>query len=43
VVIEILDPIAPGLDKDVFFKRLQGDIETASTRLIADAKIGGGR
>ncbi|HEY0224693.1 MAG TPA: lysophospholipid acyltransferase family protein [Pseudolabrys sp.] len=39
VVIEILDPIAPGLDKDVFFKRLQDDIETASTRLIAEASI----
>ena len=38
VVIEILDPIAPGLDKDVFFKRLQHDIETATARLIAEAK-----
>ena len=38
VVIEILDPIAPGLDKDVFFKRLQDDIETATARLIADAR-----
>jgi 1-acyl-sn-glycerol-3-phosphate acyltransferase len=39
VVVEILDPIAPGLDKDVFFKRLQYEIETATGRLIADAKI----
>jgi 1-acyl-sn-glycerol-3-phosphate acyltransferase len=39
VVIEILDPIAPGLDKDAFFKRLQSDIETATARLIANAKI----
>ena len=38
VVIEILDPIAPGLDKDAFFKRLQSDIETATARLIAEAK-----
>jgi 1-acyl-sn-glycerol-3-phosphate acyltransferase len=38
VVVEILDPIAPGLDKDVFFKRLQHDIETATARLIAEAK-----
>jgi 1-acyl-sn-glycerol-3-phosphate acyltransferase len=38
VVIEILDPIAPGLDKDAFFKRLQDDIEPATTRLIAEAK-----
>jgi 1-acyl-sn-glycerol-3-phosphate acyltransferase len=40
VVVEILDPIAPGLDKDVFFKRLQTEIETATGRLIAQAKIG---
>jgi 1-acyl-sn-glycerol-3-phosphate acyltransferase len=38
VVVEILDPIAPGLDKDVFFKRLQHDIEAATARLIAEAK-----
>ncbi len=38
VVVEILDPIAPGLDKDVFFKRLQDVIETATARLIAEAE-----
>jgi 1-acyl-sn-glycerol-3-phosphate acyltransferase len=38
VVVEILDPIAPGLDKDAFFKRLQSDIETATARLIAEAR-----
>jgi 1-acyl-sn-glycerol-3-phosphate acyltransferase len=37
VVVEILDPIMPGLDKDVFFKRLQEQIETATARLIAEA------
>jgi 1-acyl-sn-glycerol-3-phosphate acyltransferase len=37
VVVEILDPIMPGLDKDVFFKRLQDVIELASVRLIAEA------
>jgi 1-acyl-sn-glycerol-3-phosphate acyltransferase len=37
VVVEILDPIMPGLDKDVFFKRLQDVIEAASARLIAEA------
>lgn len=42
VVVEILDPIAPGGDKDVFFKRLQNDIETATARLIAEAKIANG-
>jgi 1-acyl-sn-glycerol-3-phosphate acyltransferase len=41
VVVEILDPIAPGLDKDVFFKRLQDEIETATARLIAEAEIKG--
>jgi 1-acyl-sn-glycerol-3-phosphate acyltransferase len=38
VVVEILDPIPPGLDKDVFFKRLQDAIETATARLIAEAE-----
>lgn len=38
VVVEILDPIMPGLDKDVFFKRLQDVIETATARLIAEAE-----
>ena len=37
VIVEILDPIMPGLDKDVFFKRLQNEIEAASARLIAAA------
>lgn len=36
VIVEILDPIAPGLDKDAFFKRLQDEMETATTRLIAE-------
>jgi len=43
VVVEILDPIAPGDDKDIFFKRLQNDIETATARLIAEAKATSGR
>jgi 1-acyl-sn-glycerol-3-phosphate acyltransferase len=38
VLVEVLDPIMPGLDKDTFFKRLQDDIETATARLIAEAK-----
>jgi 1-acyl-sn-glycerol-3-phosphate acyltransferase len=37
VVVDILDPIEPGLDKEAFFKRLQGDIETATAGLIAGA------
>jgi 1-acyl-sn-glycerol-3-phosphate acyltransferase len=38
VTVEILDPIAPGLDKDVFFGRLKDELETATARLIAEAK-----
>jgi len=38
VVAEILDPIPPGLDKDVFFERLQRDIESATARLLAEAQ-----
>ena len=38
VVIEILDPIPPGLAKDVFYKRLQSDIETATVRLIDNGR-----
>jgi 1-acyl-sn-glycerol-3-phosphate acyltransferase len=37
VVVEILDPIPPGLSKDEFFERLQGEIEPATARLIAEA------
>jgi 1-acyl-sn-glycerol-3-phosphate acyltransferase len=36
VIVEILDPIAPGLDKDAFIKRLQHEIETATARLLAE-------
>lgn len=39
VLVEILDPIQPGLDKDAFFERLQRDLETATARLIAEAKV----
>jgi len=38
VVVEILDPILPGLDKATFVKRLQHDIETATARLVAEAQ-----
>ena len=37
VVVEILDAIAPGLEKDVFIKRLQDEIEAATARLVAEA------
>jgi 1-acyl-sn-glycerol-3-phosphate acyltransferase len=38
IVVEFLDPIPPGLDKDEFFSRLQGAIETASARLVAEGR-----
>jgi 1-acyl-sn-glycerol-3-phosphate acyltransferase len=38
IVVEFLDPIPPGLDKDIFFQRLQTDIETATARLIAEGR-----
>ena len=37
VVVEILDPIPPGLPRAEFMSRLQGAIETAANRLIAEA------
>jgi 1-acyl-sn-glycerol-3-phosphate acyltransferase len=38
VVVEVLDPIPPGLPKAAFLSRLEGAIETASNRLLAEAK-----
>jgi 1-acyl-sn-glycerol-3-phosphate acyltransferase len=38
VVVEILDPIAPGLGKEAFMARLEHDIETATARLVAEAQ-----
>jgi 1-acyl-sn-glycerol-3-phosphate acyltransferase len=38
IVVEILDPIPPGLDKNTFFARLQNDIETATARLVAEGR-----
>lgn len=38
IVVEILDPLPPGLPKAEFLKRLQEAIETASARLLAEAK-----
>ena len=38
IVVEILDPIPPGLGKDEFLKRLQDDIETATARLVAEGR-----
>jgi 1-acyl-sn-glycerol-3-phosphate acyltransferase len=38
VIVEVLDPIAPGLDKQDFSDRLQQAIETATARLIAEGE-----
>ena len=38
VVVEILDPIPPGLPRAEFLKRLENAIETASDRLLAEAQ-----
>lgn len=38
VVVEILDPILPGLDKQAFFSHLQQVTEAATARLIAEAE-----
>lgn len=35
VRVEFLDPIAPGLDRQAFFHRLQNDVESATARLVA--------
>jgi 1-acyl-sn-glycerol-3-phosphate acyltransferase len=41
VVVEILDPIPPGLSKAQFLGSLQNAIETATNRLLAEAKAPG--
>jgi 1-acyl-sn-glycerol-3-phosphate acyltransferase len=38
VLVEILDPIAPGLDQDEIYKRVRDEIETATARLIAESR-----
>jgi 1-acyl-sn-glycerol-3-phosphate acyltransferase len=38
IVVEILDPIPPGLEPKAFFQRLQDDIERATTRLIEEGR-----
>jgi 1-acyl-sn-glycerol-3-phosphate acyltransferase len=40
IVVEILDPIAPGLEKRAFSTRLQTVIEEATNRLIGEAATG---
>jgi 1-acyl-sn-glycerol-3-phosphate acyltransferase len=38
IVVEVLDPILPGLDKDAFLQRLQQAIEPATARLISEGE-----
>jgi 1-acyl-sn-glycerol-3-phosphate acyltransferase len=41
VLVEVLDPIPPGLDRRAFMARLQGALEEATARLVNEAKING--
>jgi 1-acyl-sn-glycerol-3-phosphate acyltransferase len=43
IVAEFLEPIAPGLDKQVFFEHLQQVIEAATARLLREGERGLGR
>ena len=38
IVVEVLDPIPPGLDPKAFLARLQEEIETATARLVAEGE-----
>jgi 1-acyl-sn-glycerol-3-phosphate acyltransferase len=38
VLVEILDPIQPGLEKDVFLNRLQQRLETATACLVEESR-----
>ena len=38
IIVEILPPIEPGLDQDVFFEKVSTTIEDNSNRLIAEAR-----
>ena len=38
IVLEVLDPIAPGLDREAFAGRVEREIESATARLMAEAE-----
>ncbi len=42
VLVEVLDPIPPGLDKRAFLAQLRSVIEEATTRLVAEGRAQGG-
>jgi len=39
VLVEVLDPIAPGLDKRAFLRRLQSKLGTATARLVRESVV----
>ena len=43
VLVEVLDPIPPGLDKRAFLRRLQAVLEPATARLVAEGSAGADR
>ncbi len=43
VLVEILDPIPPGLEPQAFLERLQSAIEAATARLVAEGERDSGR
>jgi 1-acyl-sn-glycerol-3-phosphate acyltransferase len=38
IIVEFLDPIAPGLRRTVFLERMEQAIETATTRLVEEGR-----
>ena len=42
VLVQVLDPIPPGLDKRAFLARLQSVTEEATARLVAEGRNSGG-
>ena len=38
IIVEVLDPIAPGLSKEEFTLQLQQSIETAAARLVVEGE-----
>jgi 1-acyl-sn-glycerol-3-phosphate acyltransferase len=38
IVLEVLDPIPPGLDRETFAARVQQEVETAMARLLAEGE-----
>ncbi|MBV9078026.1 MAG: 1-acyl-sn-glycerol-3-phosphate acyltransferase [Methylobacteriaceae bacterium] len=43
IVVEILPPIQPGLEREAFMRELQDRIETATNRLLDEARAANGR